>query len=110
MDTTTAAWMEVTNTKATITAPVAFKTIVWAHPPILTVIPKLHELERLNGGTCMAAEIYVIPKIPRTARKLRPYIAISHQLHYHLPKPEIPFSSHPAHLNLHLMIVAIPQL
>ena len=37
---TTAAWMEVTNTKASITASVSFKTIVWAHPPILREIPK----------------------------------------------------------------------
>ena len=102
--TTTAAWIQVTGTKATVTAPVAFRTIVWAHPPILRVMPKLDELERLDGGTCMEAETYVVPKIPRTARKFRPHITINCQIDYHLPKPDIPFSSHTAHLDLHLHI------
>ena len=52
MITTAATWMKVTHTKATFTAP------RWsAHPPILTVIPKLHELECLDCGTCVAAEL-----------------------------------------------------
>ena len=82
MATTTAAWMEVTNTKATFTAPVAFGAIVWTR----RVIPELHELERLNGATCMATEIYVVPKNARTAHKLRPYITICRQIDDHPPK------------------------
>ena len=96
--------MKATTAKATITAPIPFRTMVRAHPPILRVIPELHELERLDGGTCMAAKFNVVPKIPRTTRKLRPYITISRQIDYLLPKPEIPFSSHPAYLDLHLHI------
>ena len=47
-----ATMMKVTHTKATLTAP------RWsAHPPILTVIPKLHELECLDCGTCVVAEL-----------------------------------------------------
>ena len=99
MITTAATWMKVTHTKATFTAP------RWsAHPPILIVIPELHELECLDGSTCMAAELYIVPKIPRTTRKLRPYISISRQIDNLLPKPEIPFSSHPAYLDKHLHI------
>ena len=99
MHTTAATWMKVTDTKGTFTAP------RWsAHPPILIVIPELHELECLDGGTSMAAELYIVPKIPRTARKLRPYISISRQIDNLLPKPKIPFSSHPAYLDMHLDI------
>ena len=57
MLTTTDTWIKVTAAKATITAPIPFKTMVRAHPPILRVIPELHELERLDGATCMAAEL-----------------------------------------------------
>ena len=52
----------------------------------------------------MAAELYIVPKIPRTTRKLRPYISISRQIDNLLPKPKIPFSSHPAYLDMHLDI------
>ena len=58
----------------------------------------------------MAAEIDVVTKIPRTACNFETYITISRQIDDHLPKPDIPFSSHPAHLILHLIIVAILRL
>ena len=50
MYTTTAAWMEVTGAKATITAPIAFRTAVWAHPPTALCKSIRYLNQEINGN------------------------------------------------------------